>query len=223
MSRCLLLFLIPVLFCQCRSTHTVTDNSLERANIGEGEGALLKKFAGNWKPEDASWYAASGETDQKKKAKNRQETQRSPFESQVAKSRGGTQPHKESPWDQRSVYQKDYAGNTKKKAFAWPWSKKYAGTGNQHLETAYQKKLPTPREADEVAAEGNTQASEAQKEYSTTVRRSEETEFKRTSYWPATKPSAHRKPTMLEDRDSSHEDRAADWSLSDVRKLLNKG
>ena len=219
-----LLLVLPVcslLLCQCKSTRTVTGEGLSGANIAEGEGALLKKFAGNFKPEDASWYSAAGDTDQKQKGKERQESRRSSFESQVAKTRKEDIFTKAARWDQRSDYQKEYAGNTKKKAFSWPWSKKF-NTPDKHLGTAYQNALPTPKETDQKAREADQTPRDAEREFATSDFANKKDEVKRSSYWPAEKPSAHRTPLMLDDRDKPHQEADTSWSLSDVRKLLNK-
>ena len=219
--RLLLLPLCSLLLCQCKSTRTVTGEGLSGANIAEGEGALLKKFAGNFKPEDASWYTSSGETDQKKKAKDRQESKRSSFESQVAKTRKEDIFTKQARWDQRSNYQKEYAGNTKKQGFAWPWTKKF-NTADKHLDTVYHNALPTPVEVDRKAREVDQTPRDGDREFATSEFANKKQDVKHSSYWPAEKPSAHRTPLMLDDRDKSHKDSDSDWSLSDVRKLLNK-
>jgi len=217
----LLLPLCSLLLCQCKSTRTVTGEGLHGANIAEGEGALLKKFAGNFKPEDASWYSAAGETDQKKKGKERQESKRSSFESQVAKTRKEDIFTKAARWDQRSDYQKEYAGNTKKKGFAWPWSKKF-NTPENHLDTTYKNALPTPSEADRKARDADQTSRDAEREFATSDFANKKDEVKHSTYWPAEKPSAHRTPLMLDDRDKPRKDADSSWSLSDVRKLLNK-
>lgn len=221
LPRCLLLVFVSVLLCQCKSQRTVEDDGIQGARLGFGDEAIKEKFAGNWKPEDASWYSAQGETDKKKRLEAEKKIHRSPFENSVNKSREEAMFSKSTKWQERSVYHKEFDTGKDKKKFSWPWEKKTANTKSSDLMKVNQNQERVSREASMSARETDREAKQGDQVFGTREFQNREEDVKKKGFWKTEQESSHRQPEIIVDRDKPDKD-ASSWSVSDVRRLLNK-
>lgn len=219
---------IPLLFCQCATERRVigdgpTQSSLTgSANLTDFQKSeqIKNHFAG-WKPDEANWYAAAGETD-KKKIKDKEETRRrSSFESKVDDTRANKKAFtKSSQWEDRKAYTKDFAGTKEKKTFAWPWQNKESATKDSTLAKDYQGRDKTGREADIIARESHEDSRESSKMFGTKAYDSREPDFKKKDNIAQKKADDPGELEIIEDRGKVKDDKG--WSVSDIRKFLGK-
>ncbi len=196
------------------------NDSLNRTRIGDDR-MLEDKFAGNWKPEDAAWYSAPGETDKKKIAEREKSVKRSQFEKVMTETRGKKGESGPNQWDKRANYEKEWGDSTKeKKVFAWPWRKPDVKTKQSNLNQEFAVRERPSQENSQVAREGIEQTNDPRKAFATENYDSRRPEIKKTEQWQAAKPEMHRGPNIIEDRNEPKE--SSGWSVSDVRKFLNK-
>jgi hypothetical protein len=203
----------------CKSVRTTQDDTLERNRVG-GQDLLKEKFAATWKPEDAAWYNPPGEENAKKKKEGESGRKRSQFESVVATSRSRLDEHKSNQWDKRANYEKEWSGKKSKDTFKWPWQK----ADLSHKESGITKIY---NDSTKAAHDGKTEAREAtatnlnnDKEYTKTEYDSHKPDIAMKEQWEAAKPENHREMNIIEDRAKPKEDKG--WSVSDIRKFLNK-
>lgn len=225
-----LLLLLPVMLCQCQSDRTVVDKGISASGLGgsgigggsdmEKAEAIRNKFAGNWKPEDASWYSAPGETDKKKIAENQKSVHRSKFEQVVTKSREEALFSKSTKWQERTVYHKEFGKGEDKKTFSWPWQKKTAATKLNNMVRTNEAQERVSADASRTARESTATARDGSTEFATRDFNSRTPDVQKRAFWKTEQASSHRTPDIIEDRSESSKDEG--WSVSDVRKLLNK-
>jgi hypothetical protein len=215
----LLLLCFPLLLIGCKTEHHVSNDSLNKTRVG-GEKLMEEKFAGNWKPEDAAWYSAPGETDAKKIAQKEKAGKRSQFEQVVSKSRGTGDEKGSSPWDKRAQYDKEWLGTKEKKTFAWPWQKADLKQKENGMPKQYAGQERVSHERELVAREGAETAKEGDKAFGTKDYDSRRPDITKKEQWQAAKPELHKELNIIEDRSAPKEDTG--WSVSDVRKFLNK-
>jgi hypothetical protein len=215
----LLLSLTPWLLVSCKTQHRVSDDSLNQTRVG-GEKLLEEKFAGNWKPEDAAWYSAPGETNSKKIAEREKMVKRSQFQKVVSDSRGHAEEKGKTQWDKRANYEKEWSGSKKKKTFAWPWQKSDLKQKESTMAKAYTPGERTSREGAKVAREGTETVREGDKSFGTQEYKSGRSEIEKKEQWQAAKPEMHKDVKIIEDRSQAKDE--GGWSISDIRKFLNK-
>jgi hypothetical protein len=218
-SSLLLLCLTSWFLASCKTERHVENDSLNRTRIGDDR-MLEDKFAGNWKPEDAAWYSAPGETDKKKIAEREKSVKRSQFEKVLSGSRAKKDEKTPNQWDKRANYEKEWAGTKEKKTFEWPWQKPDVKTKQSNLKKEYAGQERTSKEGSQVAREETETNRDSRKSYATEDYDSHRPEIKKTEQWQAAKPEMHHGLNIIEDRDKPKKD--SGWSVSDVRKFLNK-
>ena len=214
----LILLAIPLSLVSCKTEHHVSNDSLNRTRIGDTK-MLEEKFAGNWKPEDAAWYSAPGETDPKKLKERESSVKRSQFESVVSKSRSKVDEHGTSQWDKRANYEKEWAGTKEKKTFKWPWQKPDVKPKDSGLTKEYAGQKDA-REDSRIAREGDETARDNSKTFGTSDYVNREPEIKKKEQWQAANPDVHKELKIIEDRSEAKDE--SNWSITDIRKFLNK-
>ncbi len=220
MKYLLLLFsLTPWLLVSCKTERHVSNDSLNTTRVG-GEKLLEDKFAGNWKPEDAAWYSAPGESDAKKIAEREKSVKRSQFESVVSGSRGHAEEKGATQWDKRANYEKEWSGSKQKKTFAWPWQKSDLKQKESTMAKPYAPGERAPREGSQVAREGAETTRDTEKSFATQGYTSGRSEIAKKEQWQAAKPEMHQEMKIIEDRSEAKDE--GGWSISDIRKFLNK-
>ena len=215
----LLLCLTSWFLASCKTERHVENDPLNRTRIGDDR-MLEDKFAGNWKPEDAAWYSAPGETDKKKIAEREKSVKRSQFEKVMSSSRGKKDEENPKQWDKRANYEKEWSGTKEKKTFEWPWQKPDFKTKQSNLTADYAARERVSKEGAKVARESGETTKDAAKSFATADYDSRRPAIKKTEQWQAAKPEMHKGLNIIEDRDKPKED--SGWSVSDVRKFLNK-
>jgi hypothetical protein len=194
------------------------NDALNQTRLGD-QSMIKEKFAGNWKPEDAAWYSAAGETDPKKKAEREQSVKRSQFEQVVTDSRLSPENGGASKWDKRANYDKPWNGSKEKKTFAWPW-KKDATTKESTLAKSWEGRDKLSREGPKVAREGDDTSLMGDKSFATRDYNTRQPDIVKKEQVVASNPDRHRELNIIEDRNEPVE--KPGWSVSDIRKFLNK-
>jgi hypothetical protein len=217
-----LFLLLPLLCCQCKSQRTVKDGlggGLSGANVG-GRDMLESKYAGNWKPEDASWYSSVGETDKKKIAEAEKKVKRSSFETRVTETRREAIHKMDNQWENRAGYHKEFSGTKQQKKFQWPWEKRAATTKESTLAKSANLGDKTPRELGRTSREQEIASRYEDQSFATRGFNNRESEVNRTrNLMPDREPNKPFTELIMNDREKETDD---GWSISDVRKLLNK-
>lgn len=224
--RALPLLLIAFSLCQCQSQRTTVEEAQgmwigDSATSAAKEAALTKKFAGNWRPEDASWGSASGETDPKKKAENDKKSRRSQFEKSVTRSRENALFTKSTQWQERSFTRKEFSTGPEKKSRIWPWSKKTAATKQSDLVKTDSAQNQVSRDAGVAAQEHSLKSPDNSTQYGTDTYATQEHGAAQRRFTKAETSSAHREPNIIQDRNEASKQESG-LSIQDLRKMLNK-